>query len=203
MINIKDDYQNYSGGAKGSDLYWEVCGKKYGFNFHTHIVNNDYDKKHSSLKEVIESIYVQVCNKIKRPVLDANTYGGKLVRRDILQGQVGSSIYAIVEKIVKPNEFDSRGFKNKSNMSVPSGGSAYACITGVLLNKPVFVFSQETCKWYRYSEKHSDFIEIDSDKVEILHESYTGIGTRNIDSNGKRAIEELYIKLNNKLTTKN
>jgi hypothetical protein len=55
------------------------------------------------------------------------------------------------------------------------------------VNKPVYVFDQERNKWY--TKVDEDWIEINTPK---LTPNFAGIGTRNINQNGIKAIRDVY-----------
>lgn len=55
------------------------------------------------------------------------------------------------------------------------------------VNKPVYVFDQERNKWY--TKLDEDWIEIGTP---TLTPNFAGIGTRNINQNGIKAIRDVY-----------
>jgi hypothetical protein len=55
------------------------------------------------------------------------------------------------------------------------------------VNKPVYVFDQERNKWYTNIDK--DWVEIGTP---TLTPNFAGIGTRNINQNGIKAIRDVY-----------
>jgi hypothetical protein len=68
------------------------------------------------------------------------------------------------------------------------GGTGYAVAMAILHGKPVYVFDQERNKWF----KNIDGKWYESD-IPVLTENFAGIGTRNLNNNGKKAIEDAYL----------
>ena len=68
------------------------------------------------------------------------------------------------------------------------GGTGWGAEFAKLCNKPLFVFDQPNDRWARWTgEGWERGLE-----PTITHASFTGTGTRFLDENGKRAIEELF-----------
>jgi len=58
-------------------------------------------------------------------------------------------------------------------------------------NKDVYVFDQVKEKWFRWSANSMTFIELKS-CPKIASQNFAGIGTRQINEAGIRAIREVY-----------
>lgn len=179
-----NSYICYSGGANGSDFQWKNIGYEFGVQTIDFTVNSL--KKYPELTEEIENYYNLALNILQRPKLDKDSYGGQLVRRNYLQVKFSDAIYAIGD-LVGTGVKDKKGFVNKSNFTVVSGGTAYAVTYGILLNKYVYVFNQSDNMWYSWYRKgwvlHNN---------PTLKFNFTGIGTREITTKGIAAIKELY-----------
>ena len=72
------------------------------------------------------------------------------------------------------------------------GGTGWACREAIDNNKPVYVFDQNKNSWYKYSYINNKFEKIDY--IPTLTEKFAGIGTRELNENGRNAIIELYKK---------
>lgn len=70
------------------------------------------------------------------------------------------------------------------------GGTGWGAEFAKLCNKPLFVFDQDKEGWYEWTG--SDWKARDTPV--ITHPHFTGTGTRTVQQNGKRAIEELFTK---------
>lgn len=163
--------QFYSGGAVGSDTEWGNVAQKYGFNI-THYTVNDYDKLSRDDKESVEKQYKEVVERLLRRQLDANSYSGKLVRRDMLQANSADSILAI-GRLGKNGHVD--------------GGTAYATERGIIRGIPVYLFDQNDNHWKTYDGEK--FINCEQPNL-TRHAAL--IGTRQITDDGRRAIQNVF-----------
>lgn len=190
------EYVNYSGGADGSDLAWEIIGETYGvktvafsFRYHktksknTHILTDD---------DLMEG-WVQVllaADKMKRYISNVGLYIRKLISRDWFQVKHSDGVFAI-GNIIYPGSKGSK-YKNTSDIPVVDGGTGYAVMCGILNNKLVYVFEQNDNNWYVWDYSVNNFLKVDEP---ILTKNFAGIGTRNINENGIKAIENIYKKM--------
>lgn len=163
--------QFYSGGAVGSDTEWGNVAQKYGFNI-THYTVNDYDKLSRDDKESVEKQYKEVVERLSRKQLDANSYSGKLVRRDMLQANSADAILAI-GRLGKNGHVD--------------GGTAYATERGIIRGIPVYLFDQNDNHWKTYNGEK--FVDCEQPS---LTQHAALIGTRQITDAGKRAIQNVF-----------
>src|SRR5215204_5628819 len=69
------------------------------------------------------------------------------------------------------------------------GGTGWGAEFAKLCNKPLFVFDQEKDGWFEWMG--DEWKARDGDGPTIEHPHFTGTGTRHIQDNAKRAIEEL------------
>lgn len=72
------------------------------------------------------------------------------------------------------------------------GGTGWGAEFAKLCNKPLFVFDQEKDGWFAWTGQ--DWKNRGKDTPIIAHPHFTGTGTRQINDNGKRAIEDLFTK---------
>lgn len=163
--------QFYSGGAVGSDTEWGNVAQKYGFNI-THYTVNDYDKLSRDDKESVEKQYKEVVERLQRKQLRADSYSGKLVRRDMLQANSADSILAI-GRLGKNGHVD--------------GGTAYATERGIIRGIPVYLFDQNDNHWKTYNGEK--FVDCEQPS---LTQHAALIGTRQITDDGKRAIQNVF-----------
>lgn len=161
----------YSGGAVGSDTEWRNVAQKYGFDM-IHYTVDDYDRLSSDDKESIEKQYKEVVERLQRKQLSADSYSGKLVRRDMLQANSADSILAI-GRLGKNGHVD--------------GGTAYATERGIIRGIPVYLFDQNDNHWKTYDGE--EFINCEQPNL-TRHAAL--IGTRQITDTGKRAIQNVF-----------
>lgn len=178
------NYINHSGGAQGSDIEWENQGIKYGvktiaysFAGHNQRGKNVCVLSPAQLSEGYMNC-VTASATLKRPVSD-KPYIKNLLSRNWFQVKGADRIYAI-GKFVK-------GSKN-----LVDGGTGWAVQMAIDNNKPVHFFEQNENCWYDYDSVSKVFTVFNS--IPTLSKNFAGIGTREINENGKRAIKEVYEK---------
>jgi hypothetical protein len=71
------------------------------------------------------------------------------------------------------------------------GGTGWGAEFAKLCNKPLFVFDQERDAWFTWSG--TAWRNLDAAAAPLIaHPHFTGTGTRNLQPNGRRAIQQLY-----------
>ncbi len=167
----------HSGGAKGADSQFEIIGREFGlihFNHYWYQKKNPFSKIEDEIskedyQEGVKMVYES--NKIlKRQNIDKYMH---LLARNWSQCKYSDAIYAI-------STF-------KSNKEV-NGGTGWCVQFGILTNKEVYVFDQEKEQWYYWNGKFEVCV------TPKLTENFAGIGTREINEAGKKAIRNVYEK---------
>jgi hypothetical protein len=191
-IEIKiDKLVCHSGGAKGSDSIFEsVCMqnnievKAYSYKTKYHISPNKIEISEEDYKEGMSEIY-----KANRFL---NRWGinkyMNLLARNWAQVKYSDEIFAI-GYIIKSGSKGQKGYYNNSKFDVVDGGTSYSIQMGINHKRPIHVFEQNKKKWYRWSYITDTFIE-ENDPV-ISKENFAGVGTREINEFGCKAIKDL------------
>ena len=202
-LNKIDDLSKcvcHSGGAIGSDSYWENTTLKYGGKALSYSYKTDY---HNSVNkvEITDDQYKEGLEKVKSvSKILARTFNpkyGSLLSRNWFQVKYSDVIYAIGE-IVLSGDKNKKGYKNKSKLPIVDGGTGYAVMMGIQHGRDVYVFDQEKDRWYKWSYIVNSFKEIVSDSVFIYTDNFAGIGTRDIKQNGINAISIVFNNTINK-----
>ena len=187
-----DNITCHSGGAYGSDTYFEEIGAKYN------VITRAYSyktEKHKSINkvEISEEDYlegikmIKIANKkLMRNGIDKYM---NLLSRNWSQVKYSNQTFAI-GFIVKNGDKSPKGFKNNTGYDLVDGGTGYAVQMSIDNKRDVFVFDQKLIKWFRFSYLSYRFVECDPPK--ITEQNFAGIGTRDINEHGINAIEELY-----------
>jgi len=192
--NNPAEFTNYHGGAKKYDTYWEQEGKTFGVEKHTVYTTDSYDKLDQATKQKLEDRYQAARAWLGRGNVAADTYAGKLVRRDMMQAAKADGIFAVSE-IVAPGTKGRKGYENKTNHPIIEGGTGYAVASGILLGKPVYVFNQDSSYgyetgWYKWDSSANNFVKTD---VPVLTKNYAGIGSSTNETEiGRQAIRDVY-----------
>lgn len=171
----------HSGGCEGADMFWENIGNEYGvttiaYSFYNH---RQYSKNQKILtvNELNEGFAnVMIANKVLNRQPDKQyQYIKNLLSRNWYQIKNSESIYAIG--------------KMQSDIIV-SGGTGWAVQMGIDNNKEVFVFDQDNNYWNLFNYTANKFFRCYD--IPILTKNFAGIGTRELNKNGKKAILEIY-----------
>jgi hypothetical protein len=177
-IKSTKEYVLHSGGARGADSEFEIIGREFGlihFNHYWYGKRNPFSKiddkiSEEDYEEGVEMVYK--ANKIlKRQNLDKYM---NLLARNWSQVKYSDAIYAISTL--------------KNNKEV-NGGTSWACVFGILTDKPVYVFDQEKEQWFFWNDNKFEVCVCPK-----LTLNFAGIGTREINQSGINAIRNLYTK---------
>lgn len=189
LTNPKD-YKIYSGGAIGSDTEWTNIAKQYGIGRTINYRPETLSILTPEQMQEVETQYTAAANRLGRKILDANSYAGKLVRRDYLQAKAADEIFA-VGHILRPGSKNSKGYTVNSVIPSVDGGTGYAVQMAIDLHKPVHVYDQVYKQWYKFDYNDNTFVAEDTP---TLRPNFAGIGTREITEDGKQAIREVFAK---------
>lgn len=198
------DFTNHSGGAFGSDIEFDNIGKEYGFDRHNHYYYGDISDNNAPHGNTRINARIYNEGKIKAAEAakrnwgyDGETMSDPRLVRNWSQVKNSTGVYAISTIVGKGK----RIFPNISGDDrvaiAPSvtGGTGYAVGMAIVGDQKVFVFNQESIDpkypvgWYQYDKATNDFI---STETPTLTKDYAGIGTREINDSGKKAIRDLY-----------
>jgi hypothetical protein len=202
MIDIFDkkpiDLANivcHSGGAEGSDTAWEKIGEKFGVKTKAYSYKT---KVHTSSNkvEISDEDYKEGISEVNKANKFLNRYGihkyMNLLARNWSQVKYSKQVFAI-GTIIKPGEKNSKSYYNKGKYDIVDGGTGYAVQMGINNEREVFVFDQVRDKWFRWSYSTLQFVEIKDTPV-ITNNDFAGIGTRELEPNGLKAIRDIYEK---------
>ena len=174
-------YTCFSGGAVGSDFCFSYESIKkgfkvvdYSFEGHNTKSKNRYILSDKELSEGFE--HIEITNKmLNRNIYNISSYVKNLISRDWFQVKSSEAIFAI-----------GRLQTEKTVM----GGTGWAIQLAIDNKKPIYLFEQNDNQWY-YFDYESNRFEI-YEKIPTLTKNFTGIGTRDINDNGIKAIVSLF-----------
>ena len=185
----------HSGGAEGSDTYWEKLGQEFGVKTKAYSYKTKYHQSTNKV-EISDNDYQEGIIEVTKANTILGRYGiskfMNLLARNWAQVKYSRQIFAI-GKIVNPGEKGSRGYQSKSKFQTVDGGTGYAIQMGINNKRDIYVFDQSKLKWFRWSYTTLSFIEL-KETPSITTEDFAGIGTRQINENGVSAIREVYNK---------
>ena len=184
-----DDFVNYSSNEVGADETWRNIGKRYGLKYNADI---NFSSITIHNQQEVENAYNQVSNIMKREAININAINGLrardagLARASYLQAKNADTIF-VVGEFVKPKE-KGREYINESNIPLVDGYSGYIVEFAKLMNKPLYVFDQKVGKWVTYNYEAKKYVLCNTP---ILTKNFAGVGTRYINEQGKKAIEDV------------
>lgn len=198
------EFTLHSGGATGSDSFWDDVAKEFGIGEAKHymhpaqvgkwnqpprgnavISDIDITEGATEAARAVHRIYGATFRQVKQENLI----------RDWAQTKYADTIFAVGKLMPKGSKFDTKTDRILTNDSV-IGGTAYATNMGILHNKQVFVFNQEKndkfdIGWYKYDYMYNEY---ESVGTPVLTKNFAGIGTREINDVGKQAIRDVFEK---------
>lgn len=181
---------NHSGGALGADSEWDNIGVQFGMINNKHYWYGTKTPKGNvelSVKELEEGWqHVLEANK----TLKRKPYAYKaLLSRNWFQVKNSDAVFAI----------STINWDNEQKTGVVNGGTGWAVQMAIDNNKPVYVFDQNTNLWYEWQKDKKEGDGWITTNTPVLTQNFAGIGTREINDNGKKAIESVYKKTLNNL----
>lgn len=172
----------FSGGAAGAEASFGACAERHGieevnFTFEGHKIARHRGVRvlnHEELQSGDVSLEY-VSRLMHRRYADAPTIR-KVLQTLWYQVNSGQEIYVIGTIL---------------NDGTVRGGTGWGAEFAKLCNKPLHVFDQEKNSWFTWSGE--DWEKRASANGPIIgHAHVTGTGTRTMQANGTRAIEELF-----------
>jgi len=198
IFNTKIDLNKvtcHSGGAIGSDTVWEEVGEEFGVKTKAYSYRT---KSHVSPNkvEISDADYEEGVVQITKANKTLGRFGihkyMSLLARNWAQVKYSKQVFAI-GTIIKAGEKSVKGYKNNSKNDVVDGGTGYAVMMAINQENDVFVFDQIKDKWFRWSYNSLRFVELKEVPL-ITEQDFAGIGTREIQPNGIKAIRDVYEK---------
>jgi hypothetical protein len=170
----------FSGGAEGSDSYWDDCAKQYGIEDRRHFWHGQ--KTPRGNVELSEDELEEGWGKI----LDANQI---LQRRGIERYK--NLLARNYHQVNGADVVLAVGFLDGS---IPRGGTCWATTIALMDGIEIYFFDQPQKQWYRIPPNQSIKNEFNWDEAAIpsLRETFAAIGTRDLQESGRSAIREVF-----------
>ena len=172
----------FSGGAAGAEAEFGACAERYGieevnFTFEGH---QDVRRRGVRVLNHEELLAGDVSLEYVSRLMNRRYTEGPTIRKVLqtlwYQVNAGQEIY-VVGTILADDTV--------------RGGTGWGAEFAKLCNKPLHVFDQEKDKWLKWSGNAWQALP-SSETPAITHPHFTGTGTRNLQPNGRRAIQALY-----------
>jgi hypothetical protein len=179
----KSDFILFSGAAPGAEAEFGACAERHGieevnFTFEGHTEERRRGIRVLNHEELqAGDVSLEYLSRLmNRRYTDSPTIR-KVLQTLWYQVNSGQEIYVIgmilEDKTVR-------------------GGTGWGAEFAKLCNKPLFVFDQEKDGWFYWTG--TDWTPAGQDAPTITHHHFTGTGTRKVQDNGRRAIEDLFTR---------
>src|SRR6267154_2307256 len=175
----------FSGGAKGAEAAFGECAAKHGveevhFTFDGHPIERDRGVRVLNHEELgLGDVSLAYVSKLMhRKYADSPTIR-KVLQTLWYQVNNGQEIYVIGTIL---------------NDKTVRGGTGWGAEFAKLCNKPLHVFDQDKDAWFWWNGDDWTHVHDGAAAPVIKHPHFTGTGTRSLQANGKRAIEELFAR---------
>jgi hypothetical protein len=174
----------YSGGARGAEEAFGANAERFGveevnFTFEGHKIERQRGLRfltHEELKNGDFSLEY-VSRLLNRRYSESRSIR-KILQSIWYQINNGQEIY-VVGEILDDNTV--------------KGGTGWGAEFAKLCNKPLWVFDQKRDGWFHWNQ--SEWVACKGkDEPVIRHSHFTGTGTRYLEENGRKAIEELFAR---------
>ncbi|HEY2774887.1 MAG TPA: hypothetical protein VGK20_12650 [Candidatus Binatia bacterium] len=175
----KEECTLYSGAAQGTEAEFGAAAERHGveevnFTFHGHSdarTRGLHVLTHAELKR--GDVSLSYVSKLMHRSYHDTPLFRKVLQTVWHQVNSGQEVY-VVGKIMDDGTV--------------KGGTGWGAEFAKLCNKPLFVFDQDKAHWLRWNDEAWKEI---ADPV-IEHSQFTGTGTRFLNDDGRRAIEDLF-----------
>jgi hypothetical protein len=173
----------FSGGAPGAEAYFGGCAERHGveevnFTFDGHKIERHRGVRVLNHEELLTGdVSLQYVSRLMHRRYTEGPTLRKVLQTLWYQVNNGQEIYVIGSIL---------------DDGTVRGGTGWGAEFAKLCNKPLYVFDQEKDGWFEWTG--SDWKAHGSATPTITHPHFTGTGTRQLQDNSRRAIEELFAK---------
>jgi len=168
----------FSGGLKGAETAFGEAAEKWGVKE----VNFSFaGQKHQRNKDIV----ILSDDDLKRGDISMELVSQMMNRTYYETDKIRKVLQTIFHMVNKGHQVFVIGTILEDN--TVKGGTGWAVELAKLFNRPLSVYDQTKENWYTWKQ---GAWEKDSPRIE--HDTLVGSGTRNLDENGKQAIEKLF-----------
>lgn len=193
-VDVKPDgalagYVNHSGGAVGADSYWGEAGARFG------VESRHYwhgKRTPNGNTEVTPDQFAEGREMVLRANRRLNRAPEKymdLLARNWMQVKNADAVFAVGRFSDVPVRVAGGQFGYRQ----VDGGTGWAAQMAIDSGKPLYLFDQVSCKWYRFrspDRSRNGWEELK--EAPALTQNFAGIGTRKLTEDGQLAIRNAY-----------
>ncbi len=174
------EYHFYSGGLKGAEQTFGECAQKYSIDETTFSFAS-----HKPARE--KNVIVLSEAELMRGDVSMEIVSARMGRRYAHAETIRRVFQVIFHMINKGYQVFAVGWIQNDN--TVKGGTGWGIELAKFFNRPVSVFDQTVNQWFTWNG-----IAWVEDEPKITYKTFCGTGTRNLSPEGKKAIEELFIR---------
>lgn len=180
MLNPRDCVI-YSGGAPGAEAFFGAVAERYDVQE----VNYTFDGHQIERKRGIRVLTTE-----ELALKDVSlAYVSKLMNREYTRAPIFRRVLqSICWQVSSGDEIYVVG--NIQPDTTVKGGTGWGAEFAKICNKPLYVFDQSQDSWFSWLE--SEWVPAGKPVITSAH--FAGTGTRFLEDNGRRAIEELFAR---------
>lgn len=175
-------YKLVSGGNKGAEAEFGACAERWGLTE----VNYTFDGHR--LLDWQRGVVLLGEDDLKKGDFSLVNASKRLNRTLLEIPLVRSILQTIWHQITNASEVFVVGFIQPDN--TVRGGTGWGAELARLWKKPLFVFDQSKRSWFRWSGSAWEIVN----QPTITTESFAGIGTQDLDDEGRVAISDLFLR---------
>jgi len=172
----------FSGGAAGAEAEFGACAERHGLDEVNFTFEGHHEVRRRGVRVLTheELLAGDVSLEYVSKLMNRRYAEGQTIRRvmQTLWYQVNSGQEIYVVGTILPD-------------NTVRGGTGWGAEFAKLCNKPLCVFDQDKNSWFKWSGTAWQALSAAEGPI-ITHPHFTGTGTRNLQPNGRRAIEQLY-----------
>jgi hypothetical protein len=178
----REDFILFSGGAPGAEAEFGECAERHGIEE----VNFTFDGHN-----IVRKRGVRVLNHEELQAGDVSLgYVSRLMHRRYTDNPtIRKVLQTLWYQVNNGQEIYVIGVILEDG--TVRGGTGWGAEFAKLCNKPLYVFDQDKDGWFEWT---GDDWKALSETPVVTHPHFTGTGTRTVQPNGKRAIEDLMTK---------
>ena len=172
----------FSGGAPGAEAYFGACAERHGveevhFTFDGHKIDRHRGVRVLNHEELLAGdVSLQYVSRLMHRRYTEGPTLRKVLQTLWYQVNQGQEIYVIGVIL--------------DDLTV-RGGTGWGAEFAKLCNKPLYVFDQSKDKWFEWTNDSWESRRGGQLPV-ITHPHFTGTGTRTLEANSQKAIDELF-----------
>ena len=184
----QSSYICHSGGARGADKTWGDVAELYGIptNHYWYVNKTPFGNTEISLEDANQGQAKATLAARQMGRIEAHQFiRNPLIIRNWCQVKYSDAVFAVTTMLPVGASLD---YGKTALIRQGAGGTGYAIQMAINEGKPVFVYDQVREEWFYHCGKWTRCF------VPTLSPDFAGIGTREINRAGIRAIETIFKK---------